>query len=81
MAAYQGFHGTVLYSDAFGTKVSGRHREGGHLSGVAVKRGSIVASSTDFISNISVCRGRRVLSVLKAWVTLRLCARRVCSVN
>ena len=28
--------------DAFGTKVSGRYRESGRLSGVVVKRGSTV---------------------------------------
>ena len=38
----RGFVSTVLYGDAFGTKVSGRYREGGRLSGVAVKRGSTV---------------------------------------
>ena len=40
----RGFVSTVLYGDAFGTKVSGRHREGGRFSGVAVKRGSTVSS-------------------------------------
>ena len=38
----RGFVSTVLYGNAFGTKVSSRHREGGRLSGVAVKRGSTV---------------------------------------
>ena len=31
-----------LYGDAVGTKVSGRCRQGGRSSGVAVKRGSTV---------------------------------------
>ena len=32
----------LLNGDAVGTKVSGRHRQGGRLSGVVVKRGSTV---------------------------------------
>ena len=35
----RGFVSTVLYGDAFRTKVSGRHREGSRLSGVAIKEG------------------------------------------
>ena len=34
----RGFVSTVSYGDAFRTKVSGRYREGGRLSGVTVKR-------------------------------------------
>ena len=39
----RGFLCTILNGDAVGTKTSGRYREGGRLSGVAVKRGSTVA--------------------------------------
>ena len=38
----RGFLSTILYGDAVGTKVSGRYRQGGRSSGVAVKRGSTV---------------------------------------
>ena len=38
----RGFLSTILYGDAIGTKVSGRYRQGGRPSGVAVKRGSTV---------------------------------------
>ena len=34
------FLSTILYGDAIRTKVSGRYRQGGRSSGVAVKRGS-----------------------------------------
>ena len=37
-----GFLGTILNSDAVGTKVSVRHRQGGRSSEVVVKRGSTV---------------------------------------
>ena len=33
-------HGTILNGDAVGTKVSVRHRQGGHSSEEGVKRGS-----------------------------------------
>ena len=39
----RGFLSTILNGDAVGTKARGR-REGGRLSGVAVKRGSTVTS-------------------------------------
>ena len=42
VAAKQGFFCTIPYGNVMGTKVSGRNRQGGHLSGVAVKRGSTV---------------------------------------
>ena len=38
----RGFLSTILYGDAVGTKVSGRFRQGGRSSGVAVKKGSTV---------------------------------------
>ena len=38
----RGFLSIILNGDAVGTKVSGRHRQGGRLSGVVVKRGSTV---------------------------------------
>ena len=38
----RGFLSTILYGDAIRTKVSGRYRQGGRSSGVAVKRGSTV---------------------------------------
>ena len=38
----RGFLSTILNGDAVGTKASGRYREVGCLSGVAVKRGSTV---------------------------------------
>ena len=38
----RGFLSTILNGDAVGTKVSGRYRQGGRSSGVAVKRGSTV---------------------------------------
>ena len=38
----RGFLSTTLNGDAVGTKASGRYREGGRLSGVAVKKGSTV---------------------------------------
>ena len=38
----RGFLSTIIYGDAVGTKVSGRSRQGGRSSGVAVKRGSTV---------------------------------------
>ena len=39
---FNGTLSTILYGDAIGTKVSGRYRQGGRPSGVAVKRGSTV---------------------------------------
>ena len=42
MAAKQGVFMYYSNRDAIGTKVSGRNRQGGRLSGVAVKRGSTV---------------------------------------
>ena len=38
----KGFLSTILNGDAVGIKASGRYREGGRLSGVAVKRGFTV---------------------------------------
>ena len=38
----RGFLSTILNGDAVGTKVNGRYRQGGRLSGVAVKRSSTV---------------------------------------
>ena len=42
VAVNQGFLSTIVYGDAVGTKVSGRIRQCGRPSGVAVKRGSTV---------------------------------------
>ena len=46
----RGFLSTILYGDAIGTKVSGRYRQGGRPSGVAVKRGSTVVMLTIFLN-------------------------------
>ena len=40
----RGFVSTDFYSDTIGTKVSGRYRRSGRLSGVVVKRGSTVVA-------------------------------------
>jgi hypothetical protein len=56
----RGFLSTILYGDAIRTKVSGRYRQGGRSSGVAVKRGSTVGLAghlvmyniINFINNI-----------------------------
>ena len=50
----RGFLSTILYGDAIGTKVSGRYRQGGRPSGVAVKRGStvIILSYRDHVLQI-----------------------------
>ena len=53
----RGFVSTVLYGDAFRTKVivSGRYREGGRLSGVAVKRGSLTFSTKALYGAHTLC--------------------------
>ena len=50
MAAKQGFLMYYSKGDAIGTKVSVRYRRSGRLSGVVVKRGSTVHSSTQAIN-------------------------------
>ena len=47
----RGFLRTLLYGDAIGTKVSGRYRQGGRPSGVAVKRGSTVDHYLEHFDN------------------------------
>ena len=49
------FLSTILYGDAIGTKVSGRYRQGGRPSGVAVKRGSTVEANYLIYSNFDLC--------------------------
>ena len=49
----RGFLSIILYGDAVGTKVSGRYRQGGRSSGVAVKRGSTVHVYTIYMSDYS----------------------------
>ena len=39
---YRGVATNRGFINAVGTKVSGHYREGGHLTGVAIKRGSTV---------------------------------------
>ena len=50
VAAKQGFFCTIPYGNAIGTKVNGRNRQGGRLSGVAVKRGSTVHPSPNYMT-------------------------------
>ena len=45
-------HSFFMYGDAVGTKVSGRSRQGGRSSEVAVKRGSTVATWTCATSSV-----------------------------
>ena len=58
-----GFLSTILNGDAVGTKVSGRYREGGPISVVAVKRGSTV---TRFVHAASLVQDRSSVMSSKA---------------
>ena len=67
-ATNQDFLCTILYGDAVGTKVSGRYRQGGRSSGVAVKMGSTVPYSEKLSSEktfagwkeVSILNGRKI---------------------